>query len=116
MRWHKPSIIGRRTSNAWKRDMQSPGGLDLMNEDSGESRRRLDLFTPTGTVKGRSLVVRALWLAASALLVEPWYSTSAVRSTTLRAFGASVGSNVVIRRGVRVHQPWKLAVGSNVWL
>ncbi|GAA3298044.1 hypothetical protein GCM10020295_32650 [Streptomyces cinereospinus] len=34
----------------------------------------------------------------------------------LRAFGARVGRRVLIRRGVRVHWPWRLSVGDDVWI
>ena len=34
----------------------------------------------------------------------------------LRLFGASVGSNVVIKPRVNIHFPWKLIIDNNVWI
>jgi putative colanic acid biosynthesis acetyltransferase WcaF len=34
----------------------------------------------------------------------------------LRIFGAKVGTGVGIRRGVRVHFPWNLAIGDHTWI
>lgn len=78
--------------------------------------RRLDLFDGHGYEKGRPVAVQAMWLAASHLLVQPWWAPSALRVAALRLFGARIGTGVVIRSGVRVHWPWKLRIGSNVWL
>jgi putative colanic acid biosynthesis acetyltransferase WcaF len=41
---------------------------------------------------------------------------SLLRSLTLRFFGASIGQDVIIRRGVRVHFPWNLVIGDNCWI
>ena len=41
---------------------------------------------------------------------------SVIRSVILRTFGASVGSGVLIRRGVRVHFPWNLEIGDGCWI
>jgi putative colanic acid biosynthesis acetyltransferase WcaF len=41
---------------------------------------------------------------------------SRLRVVTLRIFGATIGSSVLIRRGVRIHFPWNLKVGDNCWI
>lgn len=33
-----------------------------------------------------------------------------------RLWGGSAGSNVLMRRGIRIHIPWNLVVGDNCWL
>ncbi|WP_345041421.1 DapH/DapD/GlmU-related protein [Georgenia daeguensis] len=34
----------------------------------------------------------------------------------MRAFGATIGANALIRHRVRIHWPWKLHVGDNSWI
>ena len=34
----------------------------------------------------------------------------------LKMFGAKIGSNVTLKPGVNVKYPWKLTIGSNVWV
>ena len=41
---------------------------------------------------------------------------SVIRTVILRTFGASVGSGVLIRRGVRVHFPWNLEICDGCWI
>lgn len=45
-----------------------------------------------------------------------WWLPSRVRVAVLRAFGAEIGKDVLIRHRVRVHWPWKLTVGDNSWI
>ena len=39
-----------------------------------------------------------------------------LRPSVLRFFGASIGDRVFMRRGVRVHFPWKLEIGTDCWI
>lgn len=78
--------------------------------------RQLALFTGAGYDKGRPLATQALWVAASAFLVERIWCPPRLRVSVLRLFGARVGERVVIRHGVRIHWPWKLTVGDDVWI
>ncbi|MFF3500963.1 DapH/DapD/GlmU-related protein [Streptomyces sp. NPDC003247] len=73
-------------------------------------------FTGAGYDKGRPLPVQAAWFAALHLLFVKWWFPARWRPALLRAFGARVGQRVLIRRGVRVHWPWKLDVGDDVWI
>lgn len=80
------------------------------------AQRHLAQFSGIGYNKGRPKLVQALWIATSALVVERIWCPPTVRVAVLRAFGAKVGAGVLIRQGVRVHWPWKLEIGNNVWI
>ena len=79
-------------------------------------RRSLAGFTGAGYDKGRGIAWQAAWQLASSLLVMPWFVPPKVRVTVLRAFGARIGQGVNLRSGVRVHWPWKLAIGDDSWI
>lgn len=84
--------------------------------DPSRTRRRLVNFRGDGYDKGRSKLVQILWVVASALLVERIWCPTKLRVKILRLFGASIGNRVLIRHGVRIHWPWKLTIGSDVWI
>ena len=78
----------------------------------------LDLRSHTGRNydKGRSVVWQALWHACSHLLFQKWWFPARLRPAMLRAFGARIGDDVVIRQDVRVHWPWRLTVLGPAWI
>ncbi|MCX5172809.1 DapH/DapD/GlmU-related protein [Streptomyces antibioticus] len=78
--------------------------------------RSLRGFTGAGYDKGRPPLIQAAWYAALHLLFVKWWFPARWRPALLRAFGARVGQRVLIRRGVRVHWPWKLDIGDDVWI
>lgn len=78
--------------------------------------RKLSLFTGAGYAKGRPLVIQALWVGTSAVLVERIWCPPRFRVVLLRCFGARIGKRVLIRHGVRIHWPWKLAIADDVWI
>lgn len=78
--------------------------------------RDLTSFTGRGYDKGAPLAVQALWFAVSHLVFQKWWCPTKVRVRILRSFGARIGDDVLIRQRVRVHWPWKLSVGSAVWI
>jgi putative colanic acid biosynthesis acetyltransferase WcaF len=78
--------------------------------------RRLSEFTGYGYDKGRPKHIQALWVVASAFLVERIWCPSPVRVALLRLFGAHIGRGVILRNGVRVHWPWKLSIGNDTWI
>ncbi|MEK0451066.1 MAG: hypothetical protein RL088_3334 [Verrucomicrobiota bacterium] len=78
---------------------------------------RLDRYSTQGFDRGASALKEAAWILVKwffFLTPLPW--PSAVRCALLRAFGAEVGSGVVIRGNVNITFPWRLRIGSDVWI
>ena len=78
--------------------------------------RSLAGFTGAGYDKGRGPHWQAAWLLVSGLVLTRWWCPARVRTAVLRAFGAQIGQNVLIRHRVRIHWPWKLVVGDDSWI
>ncbi|MEU6576006.1 putative colanic acid biosynthesis acetyltransferase [Streptomyces sp. NPDC046805] len=78
--------------------------------------RSLRGFTGAGYDKGRPLLVQAAWFAVLNLVFVKWWFPARWRPALLRAFGARIGQRVLIRQRVRVHWPWRLDVGDDVWI
>lgn len=83
---------------------------------SGHGRWQLAGFTGAGYDKGRSPLWQVAWLVVSGGLLTRWWCPADLRVRVLRLFGAQIGSNVLVRHRVRIHWPWKLAVGDNSWI
>lgn len=78
--------------------------------------RRLAGFTGRGYDKGRAKLVQAAWMLVSGTVFTRWWCPARARVVLLRAFGAQVGTGVLVRHGVRIHWPWKLVIGDNTWI
>ncbi len=71
-----------------------------------------DCFSP-----GRGTVIRIIWYLVNAILFNSYLVLSyGLKRGLLRAFGAKIGSNVVIKPKVNIKYPWKLEVGANTWI
>jgi putative colanic acid biosynthesis acetyltransferase WcaF len=58
-----------------------------------------------------------LWSACELLFVtNPWQISSRLRTGVLRAFGANIGRDVLLRPRLRVKFPWKLTIGDRSWI
>jgi putative colanic acid biosynthesis acetyltransferase WcaF len=66
--------------------------------------------------RGASRAKELAWLITSALTVAGPVPGSRWRAVLLRAFGAEIGAGVVLKPGVRVKFPWRLAIGENSWI
>ncbi|WP_237668881.1 DapH/DapD/GlmU-related protein [Rhodococcus sp. BS-15] len=78
--------------------------------------RSLAGFTGAGYDKGKPFHIQVLWMLTSGLLVTQWWCPNSIRLQILRMFGAQIGVGVSIRHRVRIHWPWKLAVGDHSWI
>lgn len=76
--------------------------------------RRLDRFNRVLHLTGRKRVL--FWFLISTLLFQSPFCSYSLRRFILRVFGATVGSRVLIRRGVRIHFPWNLEIGDDCWI
>jgi putative colanic acid biosynthesis acetyltransferase WcaF len=79
-------------------------------------RLNLREFTGKGYDKGRPLLVQIAWAAICEPILRKVWVPTGVRVAVLRAFGATIGSGVLIRHDVRIHWPWKLTVGDDCWI
>jgi putative colanic acid biosynthesis acetyltransferase WcaF len=65
----------------------------------------------------RSRSFEALWMVVEFLLISnPLQVSSTLRVWALRLFGASIGTNVIMRPRLRVKFPWNLQIGDNCWI
>lgn len=78
--------------------------------------QRLDRFTNSTFDRGRPVWVEVLWILTSILTVASRFPGSRLRIAILRAFGARIGTGVVIKAGVRVKFPWRLTIGDYSWI
>lgn len=77
----------------------------------------LSSFANAWYAPGRSLSVRAVWLAVNACFFLTWFPwPSAWKAALLRAFGAEIGKGVVLKPRLNVKYPWRLHVGDHAWL
>lgn len=104
-----PSMEERAMSRVSPNDRM---GHEFRRTNFSLARFRADL----GYDRGRSLPWQVAWFVVSSTVFQAWWCPRATRVLILRAFGASVGRGVQIRHDVRVHWPWKLAIGNDVWI
>lgn len=77
---------------------------------------RLADYSEESYDRGRNRLWQAAWLLVQSLAFSSWWFPRKLRPPVLRAFGATIGSNVVIRHNVRVQWPWKLIIGDHSWV
>lgn len=77
----------------------------------------LSAFNGSGFDKGAGGMKITMWYFVNALFVRAaWNPFMGIKVVLLKAFGARIGSNLVIKNNVTVKYPWKLTVGDNCWI
>jgi len=76
----------------------------------------LNTFRNDDFDRGASRAKELIWLVVSALLVDGPIPGSGWRAAILRAFGARIGTGVVLKPRVRIKFPWRLEIGPNSWI
>jgi len=56
------------------------------------------------------------WLFVSRLMFERSLCPSSFKIALLRIWGARIGTNVLLKRNIRISFPWLLEVGQNSWI
>jgi putative colanic acid biosynthesis acetyltransferase WcaF len=80
-------------------------------------RTRLATFNNAWYDPGRPLLVRLIWLVANRVFLFTWFPwPSSVKARLLRAFGARIGTGVVLKPRVNVKYPWRLEIGDHSWI
>lgn len=81
-----------------------------------DNMRDLRGFTGAGYSIGRPKYIQVLWLLTQDVIFRHWWCPARVRTALLRAFGATIGEDVLVRHRVRIHWPWKLTIGDGSWI
>lgn len=66
---------------------------------------------------GAGIIKRLLWFVVNAV----FFNSNALlpyafKASLLRAFGAKIGSGLIIKTHVNIKYPWKLTIGQNTWI
>jgi putative colanic acid biosynthesis acetyltransferase WcaF len=78
----------------------------------------IDLSQPDSSalLRGRSVVVEALWVFLGAPLLRSHFFPLPLRAGLLRIFGAKIGAALYMKPGVRVKFPWYHTIGDYCWI
>lgn len=84
-----------------------------------QQRAETDLsrYDNAGYDPGRGPLWRAAWYLVNILFfLNPLNPFSGVKKQLLTLFGAKLGEGVVLKPAVNIKYPWKLSIGSHVWI
>lgn len=66
---------------------------------------------------GRRFLTRTIWYFVNALFLQnPLNPSSKFKVFLLKLFGASIGTEVIIKPSVNVKYPWNLKIGDYTWI
>ena len=81
-------------------------------------RKQVDNSTYRTSIEiGASRFKQVCWYFTNIIFFKNSFITfSGIKVTLLKAFGATLGSGVVIKPSVNIKYPWKLSVGDHSWI
>ena len=79
-------------------------------------KRDLSAFSGSANFTLLGKIRLGTWFCVQRTIFTSAFLPSSLRPFLLKIFGASVGSTVLIRSGVRVHLPWNLEIGDECWI
>jgi putative colanic acid biosynthesis acetyltransferase WcaF len=79
-------------------------------------KRNLYSFTSYSGYTRNQRIRLGIWFPFQHVIFKSCVLPSRLRPIILRAFGASIGKRIFIRRGVRIHLPWNLEIGDDCWI
>lgn len=91
--------------------------MNEQREHIVSSTTRLDKYQNRDYQIGAGRLKRGLWYLTNLIIFQtglfPFYG---MKRTLLRWFGARLGQGVIIKPGVNIKYPWKLAIGAYTWI
>ncbi|TWR31520.1 colanic acid biosynthesis acetyltransferase WcaF [Mucilaginibacter pallidiroseus] len=81
------------------------------------SQTDLSLYNNHPYQPGAGWVKRTLWFYINAIIFKSYLlPINQIKIFLLRAFGAKIGTGVVIKPNVNIKYPWHLTVDNNTWI
>ena len=81
------------------------------------NKTRLSQFRNAGFQRGAPIWKEVLWYFTNVLFfINPLVPFSRIKVFFLRWFGAQLGEGIIIKPGVNIKFPWKLAIGDHTWI
>jgi len=76
----------------------------------------LSSFNNSWYKTGASVFKRTIWYFVSVAVFKSAFPINFIKVRLLKMFGARVGEGLIIKPHVSIKYPWRLTVGSHVWI
>lgn len=81
-----------------------------------KNKVRLNTFDNQNFNGGAGWLKRIIWHFTNGIFFKSIFHFYSLKVWILRAFGAKLGKNVVIKPHVNIKYPWNLEIGNDVWI